>query len=187
MPNSFRASRDVIIRTEKFEDAVRFYESVLGLAIVHRTDTLVGFDARCLPLVCRARSESRRRVRFSGSRDARGPACAARCRVRYCRGRSERSALLHSRPLRARIQHRASRRRKIACGRASFGRAWRSSNTRVAAHYDAVGSARHCSSHSFDIRSLGAWAVNGRCARQTQCRILPGASLCPLIRTRHFS
>ena len=45
MPNSFRASRDVIIRTEKFEDAVRFYESVLGLAIVHRTDTLVGFDA----------------------------------------------------------------------------------------------------------------------------------------------
>ena len=45
MPDSFRASRDVIIRTEKFEAAVRFYESVLGLAIVHRTDSLVGFDA----------------------------------------------------------------------------------------------------------------------------------------------
>jgi predicted enzyme related to lactoylglutathione lyase len=45
MPDSFRASRDVIIRTEQFEEAVRFYESVLGLAIVHRTDTLVGFDA----------------------------------------------------------------------------------------------------------------------------------------------
>jgi catechol 2,3-dioxygenase-like lactoylglutathione lyase family enzyme len=45
MPNSFRASRDVIIRTEQFEDAVHFYEAVLGLAIVHRTDTLVGFDA----------------------------------------------------------------------------------------------------------------------------------------------
>jgi catechol 2,3-dioxygenase-like lactoylglutathione lyase family enzyme len=45
MPDSFQASRDVIIRTEEFEEAVRFYESVLGLAIVHRTDTLVGFDA----------------------------------------------------------------------------------------------------------------------------------------------
>jgi catechol 2,3-dioxygenase-like lactoylglutathione lyase family enzyme len=45
MPDSFRASRDVIIRTEEFAEAVRFYESVLGLAIVHRSDTLVGFDA----------------------------------------------------------------------------------------------------------------------------------------------
>jgi catechol 2,3-dioxygenase-like lactoylglutathione lyase family enzyme len=45
MPDSFRASRDVIIRTEQFEQAVHFYESVLGLAIVHRSDTLVGFDA----------------------------------------------------------------------------------------------------------------------------------------------
>jgi catechol 2,3-dioxygenase-like lactoylglutathione lyase family enzyme len=45
MSESFRASRDVIIRTEQFAEAVRFYESVLGLAIVHRTDTLVGFDA----------------------------------------------------------------------------------------------------------------------------------------------
>ena len=45
MPNSFRASRDVIIRTEQFEQAVHFYESVLGLAIVHRSETLVGFDS----------------------------------------------------------------------------------------------------------------------------------------------
>jgi catechol 2,3-dioxygenase-like lactoylglutathione lyase family enzyme len=45
MSDPFRASRDVIIRTEQFAEAVRFYESVLGLAIVHRTDTLVGFDA----------------------------------------------------------------------------------------------------------------------------------------------
>ena len=45
MPDSFRASRDVIIRTEQFEEAVRFYETVLGLAVVHRTTTLVGFDA----------------------------------------------------------------------------------------------------------------------------------------------
>ena len=44
MPSAFRASRDVIIRTEAFTEAVRFYESVLGLAVVHRSDTLVGFD-----------------------------------------------------------------------------------------------------------------------------------------------
>jgi predicted enzyme related to lactoylglutathione lyase len=40
-----RASRDVIIRTNKFHEAIRFYESVLGLAIVQRGDSLVGFDA----------------------------------------------------------------------------------------------------------------------------------------------
>ncbi len=45
MPESFRASRDVILRTEAFDEAIRFYESVLGLPIVHRDATLVGFDA----------------------------------------------------------------------------------------------------------------------------------------------
>lgn len=44
MPNSFRASGDVIIRTESFSEAVQFYESVLGLPVVHRSDTLMGFD-----------------------------------------------------------------------------------------------------------------------------------------------
>jgi catechol 2,3-dioxygenase-like lactoylglutathione lyase family enzyme len=45
MSDSFRASRDVIIRTEQYEDAAHFYESVLGLAVVQRGATLVGFDA----------------------------------------------------------------------------------------------------------------------------------------------
>ncbi len=45
MTNPFRASRDVIIRTEAFDDAIHFYESVLGLSIVHREASLVGFDA----------------------------------------------------------------------------------------------------------------------------------------------
>jgi predicted enzyme related to lactoylglutathione lyase len=44
MPSAFRASRDVIIRTEAFAEAVQFYEATLGLAVVHRSDTLVGFD-----------------------------------------------------------------------------------------------------------------------------------------------
>jgi catechol 2,3-dioxygenase-like lactoylglutathione lyase family enzyme len=45
MTTSFRASRDVVIRTPDFQDAVRFYESVLGLPIVHRDESLVGLDA----------------------------------------------------------------------------------------------------------------------------------------------
>jgi predicted enzyme related to lactoylglutathione lyase len=40
-----RASRDVIIRTNIFHEATRFYETVLGLAIVQSSDSLVGFDA----------------------------------------------------------------------------------------------------------------------------------------------
>ncbi len=42
---TFKASRDVIVRTEAFAEAVRFYESVLGLRVVHRGESLVGFDA----------------------------------------------------------------------------------------------------------------------------------------------
>lgn len=42
---SARASRDVIIRTEKFHEAVQFYESILGLTIVQRSESLVGLDA----------------------------------------------------------------------------------------------------------------------------------------------
>ncbi|HUE10010.1 MAG TPA: VOC family protein [Steroidobacteraceae bacterium] len=45
MPLSARASRDVIIRTPDFQEAIRFYESVLGLKIVLSGESLVGFDA----------------------------------------------------------------------------------------------------------------------------------------------
>ena len=45
MPFSARASRDVIIRTPDFQEAVRFYESVLGLKVVSSAPSLVGFDA----------------------------------------------------------------------------------------------------------------------------------------------
>lgn len=45
MSDSFRASRDVIIRTEKFTEAVHFYATVVGLGIMHQADRLVGFDA----------------------------------------------------------------------------------------------------------------------------------------------
>ncbi len=45
------SSRDVLIRTQAWEQAVAFYESVLGLAVKHRSETLVGFETgRLLPL-----------------------------------------------------------------------------------------------------------------------------------------
>jgi catechol 2,3-dioxygenase-like lactoylglutathione lyase family enzyme len=46
----FRATQDVIIRTPRFEDAVRFYETVLGLPVVHKSPSLVGFDAGAIRL-----------------------------------------------------------------------------------------------------------------------------------------
>ena len=45
MPPAFKATRDVIVRTDRFAEAAHFYESVLGFAIAHRSDSLLGFDA----------------------------------------------------------------------------------------------------------------------------------------------
>jgi len=48
--NAFQSSRDVIIRTDAWADATRFYESVLGLPVSHRSEGLMGFEtgAFCL-------------------------------------------------------------------------------------------------------------------------------------------
>ncbi|MHB8817289.1 MAG: VOC family protein [Steroidobacteraceae bacterium] len=50
MDSAFQASRDVIIRTDKFQEATRFYRSVLKLRIVHDSDSLVGFDTGAFTL-----------------------------------------------------------------------------------------------------------------------------------------
>jgi catechol 2,3-dioxygenase-like lactoylglutathione lyase family enzyme len=44
MPIPFRASRDVIIRTESFDAAARFYESVLGLKRFPAAESMAGFE-----------------------------------------------------------------------------------------------------------------------------------------------
>jgi predicted enzyme related to lactoylglutathione lyase len=44
MSNTFKASRDIIVRTEKWSEALKFYGSVLGLPIVDRSKTIVGFE-----------------------------------------------------------------------------------------------------------------------------------------------
>jgi catechol 2,3-dioxygenase-like lactoylglutathione lyase family enzyme len=50
MQATIRTSRDVIVRTEAWEKAIHFYGSVLGLAVTHRSETLIGFEtgAFCL-------------------------------------------------------------------------------------------------------------------------------------------
>jgi predicted enzyme related to lactoylglutathione lyase len=46
----FRSSRDVIIRTEVWVEATTFYGSVLGLPVLHESESLMGFEtgASCL-------------------------------------------------------------------------------------------------------------------------------------------
>jgi catechol 2,3-dioxygenase-like lactoylglutathione lyase family enzyme len=44
------SSRDVIIRTEAFEEATRFYEQTLGFPVASRSDTIVGFETGSLRL-----------------------------------------------------------------------------------------------------------------------------------------
>jgi predicted enzyme related to lactoylglutathione lyase len=44
MAASFKSSRDIIVRTEKWSEAIAFYGSVLGLPMAHKEATLVGFE-----------------------------------------------------------------------------------------------------------------------------------------------
>jgi catechol 2,3-dioxygenase-like lactoylglutathione lyase family enzyme len=53
MPN-IRSSRDVIIRTPNWSEAVRFYESALGFAIASRADAMVGFETGAFRLYVEA-------------------------------------------------------------------------------------------------------------------------------------
>ena len=50
MAVKLHSSREVIIRTADWEQAVHFYGSVLGLPMTYRADTMVGFEtgAFCL-------------------------------------------------------------------------------------------------------------------------------------------
>jgi predicted enzyme related to lactoylglutathione lyase len=50
VPKSIRATRDIIIRTERFGEASRFYESVLGLKKFYDTESMVGFETGAFKL-----------------------------------------------------------------------------------------------------------------------------------------
>jgi catechol 2,3-dioxygenase-like lactoylglutathione lyase family enzyme len=45
MPEAFQATRDVVIRTEAWAEAVEFYKSVLGLPLLEQSTGFAGFDA----------------------------------------------------------------------------------------------------------------------------------------------
>lgn len=50
MAKSIQSSRDIIIRTNDWEEAKKFYETVLGLPVTHRSESMMGFEtgAFCL-------------------------------------------------------------------------------------------------------------------------------------------
>jgi len=39
-----KSSRDVLIQTERMDAAAKFYENVLGLKIIERSEQLIGFE-----------------------------------------------------------------------------------------------------------------------------------------------
>jgi catechol 2,3-dioxygenase-like lactoylglutathione lyase family enzyme len=45
-----QSSRDIIVRTDRWEEALSFYGAVLGFKVIYRSDSLVGFEtgAFCL-------------------------------------------------------------------------------------------------------------------------------------------
>jgi catechol 2,3-dioxygenase-like lactoylglutathione lyase family enzyme len=55
----FASTRDVIIHTGKFEEAVRFYEQTLELPVTMRSDKLVGFETGSFQLFVDGRDSLR--------------------------------------------------------------------------------------------------------------------------------
>jgi len=53
MPD-IRSSRDVIIRTGEWSEAVRFYERVLGFDVASRAESIVGFETGAFRLYVEA-------------------------------------------------------------------------------------------------------------------------------------
>jgi catechol 2,3-dioxygenase-like lactoylglutathione lyase family enzyme len=45
-----QSSRDIIVRTDRWSEAVAFYEAVLGFKVIYRSQTMVGFETGALCL-----------------------------------------------------------------------------------------------------------------------------------------
>jgi catechol 2,3-dioxygenase-like lactoylglutathione lyase family enzyme len=50
MAQTIKSSRDIILRTNRWDEAVRFYDTTLGFKVIYRCDSIVGFDTRALIL-----------------------------------------------------------------------------------------------------------------------------------------
>jgi predicted enzyme related to lactoylglutathione lyase len=57
--SKFTSTRDIIIHTGKFDEAVRFYRDVLGLATTMNSEKLVGFETGAFQLFVDGRSPLR--------------------------------------------------------------------------------------------------------------------------------
>jgi predicted enzyme related to lactoylglutathione lyase len=44
LSDSFRSTRDFIIRTDAWEEATAFYSSVLEFSVAHQSETITGFE-----------------------------------------------------------------------------------------------------------------------------------------------
>jgi len=55
----FASTRDIIIHTAKFDEAVRFYEQALGLAVTMKDGKLAGFETGSFQLFVDGRSPLR--------------------------------------------------------------------------------------------------------------------------------
>ena len=55
----FASTRDIIIHTGKFEEAVRFYEQTLALPVTMKSDKLVGFETGSFQLFVDGRDSLR--------------------------------------------------------------------------------------------------------------------------------
>lgn len=59
MMSAFASTRDIIIHTGNFDEAVRFYRDVLGLATTMNSEKLVGFETGAFQLFVDGRSPLR--------------------------------------------------------------------------------------------------------------------------------
>ena len=59
MESKFTSTRDIIIHTGKFEEAVRFYEQTLALPVTMKSDKLVGFETGSFQLFVDGRDSLR--------------------------------------------------------------------------------------------------------------------------------
>jgi hypothetical protein len=50
MTQPHATTRDVIVRTDRFEEAVRFYQTTMGFAVTLRREGLVGFETGAFQL-----------------------------------------------------------------------------------------------------------------------------------------
>jgi predicted enzyme related to lactoylglutathione lyase len=57
--NKFASTRDIIIHTGKFDEALRFHKDVLGLATTMKSDKLVGFETGSFQLFVDGRDSLR--------------------------------------------------------------------------------------------------------------------------------